>query len=479
MSGDDLSGSLQANIAVLAVFSDSSAAIVRASVEPYLFTTRAYRDIITRAYAYFDQYKKPAKEHIADELEDLLTKEGEHAEMLSDVLEDLRSLWTDPTRGFNEAYVLTQMETFVRRQYFKVGMVEAHGQAMLGDIDAAEATMLKAMRARAASFTPGLTLKEAIKLLSNPDAQRDTLTIGIKELDKLSLGPARQELHLFIGPPKGGKSWWLTHCARRAIMQGWRGVYITLELSEKLVSRRLMQAIFALKTRDDAEVLYTKFRVDPERPNTLLSIDRVAAKNVKSISGYDKIGQYAERIDALRINNKILTKGFPTGALTVQGIEAYLDLLDSTQGFIPDFICLDYADLMRIPVDSYRLSLGELYKNLRGLAVERNLALITASQSTRGGASAKLLRATDVAEDFSKIGTADCVLTYSATEVERRRGLARLHVAAGRVEADKFTTIIAQSYVSGQFALKESFGMHPEYWTHLPKSDEEETGGTE
>ena len=69
-----------------------------------------------------------------------------------------------------------------------------------------------------------------------------------------------------------------------------------------------------------------------------------------------------------------------------------------------------------------------------------------------------------------------CVITYTATPHERRRGLARLYVAAGRVEADKFTTIITQSYGSGQF-VRDSYGMFPEYWTFLPKGDED-SGGT-
>jgi replicative DNA helicase len=469
---EGLIGSLQDNVAALAVFSIKGAPIVRASVDVSLFTSRVYRDIITRAYAFLDKFKKPINEHIGDHFEDLIEKGDEHGELLSAVLLELHSLWTDKSRGFNEDYVLADLERFVRQQSLKVGIVQAHAAIQTGDLEAAEAELNKAMRARSASFTPGITLLDTIKLLSAPEQFRDTLTLGIKELDVHHLGPAKQELHLFVAPPKQGKSWWLTHCAKHAVLiKGWKGVYITLELSEKLVGRRMMQSLFALKTSSKM-VVRPRFVID-EETKKLVSIDMVERPDIISIEGYKEIRKFTGKVE--RMDGKLLIKGFPTGSLTVHGIEAYLSLLDSVYKFVPDFVCLDYADLMKLDANNYRLALGELYKDLRGLAVERNFALITASQSNRSGANARLLQATDVAEDYSKIGTADCVLTYSASAQERRRGLARLHVAAGRVAEDKFTVVIGQSYASGQFAVKdESFGMMKEYWTFVGKDEDEE-----
>jgi hypothetical protein len=259
------------------------------------------------------------------------------------------------------------------------------------------------------------------------------------------------------------------------MMQRWRGIYITLELSERLVGRRILQSLFGLKTQTDKTITYPKFVLD-EETRKLISIDMSERPDIISIEGYKTVGAYAKRVEEQRMNSRLLIKGFPTGSLTVHGIEAYLTLLDNVQKFVPDFICLDYADLMKLDANNYRHSLGELYKDLRGLAVERNFSLITASQSNREGANAKLLRATDVAEDFSKIGTADCVLTYSSTMNESRRGLARLHVAAGRIAEDKFTVVVGQSYASGQFVV-DSYGWHKEYWTFVPKGDDEDGRG--
>ena len=80
-----------------------------------------------------------------------------------------------------------------------------------------------------------------------------------------------------------------------------------------------------------------------------------------------------------------------------------------------------------------------------------------------------------VAEDWSKIATADNVLTYSQTKYERPLGLARLFVSNGRNDEDKFEILILQSYAIGQFCLDSTY-MYNQYWAKINKlADEEET----
>jgi hypothetical protein len=244
-------------------------------------------------------------------------------------------------------------------------------------------------------------------------------------------------------------------------------VYITLELADKFVGRRMLQNLFRVKTRDDAEVRYPRFVVD-ER-GKLVDIEEVE-KEVDSIASSDAVAALASRVDELHLEGRLLIKSFPTGTLTVGQLDAYLQELETFCGFVPDLVILDYADLMFVDPNNYRLALGILYKELRGIAVERHLALVTASQVNRGGANAKLIRDSDVAEDFSKIAIADCVLTYNQTALERRRGLARLFVSNGRVEADRFSVLLSQSYTAGQFALS-SFPMPDNYWQFVEEGD--------
>lgn len=463
-----LSGNLQDNVLTALIFGETAPGVIRAAVDVSLFTNRAYRDIVSRAYDYVDKYKRGPGEHIADELDDLLKQEGEHSKQIAEALRNAMAQVQSP--AFNERYILDDLHRFIRQQSLKVGIVQAHEAVQRGDLDGAEKALKEAARVRTEAFSPGISLKGAIKLLANPDTQRDVLHLGIKELDRLHLGPARQELHLMIAPPKKGKSWWLVHCAARAIIQRWRGVYVTLELADKFVARRMLQNLFSARTREDAEVRVPHFVQDEE--GTLTAIEMRDHKSI-SIATPEQVLKLSKRVDDLRLEPRLLMKSFPTGSLTVAALEAYLDQLEAFNGFVPDFIILDYADLMRVDSKNYRIDLGNLYKDLRGLAVERNLAMITASQANRGGADARLIRDSDVAEDFSKIATSDCVMTYNQTALERMRGLARIYVSNGRVEADRFSVCVAQSYTIGQFALT-SYPMLDNYWQFIDPNEGDE-----
>jgi replicative DNA helicase len=466
VASEGLSGSLQDNVLTLACFSEASSKIVRGTVDVSLFTTRVYRDIISVVYAYIDRYGKPPGAHIADELEASLSKGDDDAKLMSEVLLQAQQLWTN---GFNERYALDQLERFVRQQSMKVGIVKAHEYILRGDLDAAESTIVQSLRRRDAAFSPGITLVDAVRLLSRDEGQRDVLSLGIRHLDMLRLGPARQELHLFLAPAKRGKSWWLVHCAKRAIAQRWKGVYITLELSDKFVGRRLLQSLFSAKTRDDAQVSYTTLDKDAAGNVTGFSSK---TRDRPSIAKAEELQKLLPKIRDARLNDRLLIKQFPTGTLTVRALDAYLDQLETQHGFVPDFVMLDYPDLMKVDTRDYRIALGTLFKDLRGLAVARNLALIAASQVNRAGANSKVIRETDVAEDYSKIATADCAITYNQTEEERARGLARLYVAAGRVEVDRFSVVVTQNYTTGQFSL-DSWYLKDEYWGLLKDGEDE------
>ena len=106
---------------------------------------------------------------------------------------------------------------------------------------------------------------------------------------------------------------------------------------------------------------------------------------------------------------------------------------------------------MRISSARIREETGVLIKDLRGLAIEYNAALATASQSNREGAGAKTVTALHAAEDFSKVATSDIVISYSRTQFEYELNLARLTVNKSRDDFDKFTVLLSQAYAVGQF----------------------------
>lgn len=454
-----LSGSVQENLLAMLCFDEQNFSLVRNAVGPELFASSVYRDVVLRVHEFIDAFNKPPKEHLPDLLEDVLTgKDRARAELYEQLVRGVHDL----SKTLNKEYVLSQLGAFIRRQKLSVGLIKAHQEMEAGRMDEAEAVMEEAMRARLMLFSPGITLKDALDGLRKDEQEAEnTVTTGIPELDTRLLGPTRKELMLIMAPPKKGKTWSLVHFGKQALLQRWRVLHVSLEMSEKRMGARYLQALFSLNRREVRDQRIARFEKDDL--GRLLNIDAQTTDRRPSLSDDATQKDTRRRLAKLRVGNNLLVKEFPTGALTVPALKAYLDAVERVHQFTPDLLLLDYADLMTLSAEFHRHDLGNLYKDLRGLAVERNLALVTATQANRAGAGSKLVQDTHVSEDWSKIATADCVLTYSQTAEERKLGLARLFVANGRNEEDKFAVLLSQSYAIGQFAL-DSVRMADDYW---------------
>ena len=463
---DKLSGSIQDNLLCLASFSDASFQLVRDSVPPELFTSQVYRDILERVYDFIDRFKKPPKEHIADLLEDVLTKEGPQAEVYKHVIIAAEGI----KDTINEEYTLTQLDTFIRQQRLKVGVVQASQCIAEGDLDGAENVLEDALRNHLQLFRPGLTLRGVLKELRTGKEASDVINMGIPELDKRRLGPARKELYVFIGPPKRGKSWHLGHITKRALMQKLQASVVSLEMSESLWGSRLLQSLFVI-TKREGEVLYSQFSRDSL--GRLVGVSRAKLKKVLSFSEDSTIKRISQKLDSFEGRLNVFIREFAPRSIGIPGLRAYLNSLERTQQFLPDILILDYADLLKVDTRNYRIEIGAMYQELRGIAVEKNIMIATASQANREGAGARMVLDTHAAEDFSKIGTADCAITYSQTAAERQLGLARLFVSNARTDEDKFTILITQSYATGQFCL-DSIRMVDGYWDQIRIAAEKE-----
>lgn len=458
---EKLTGSIQENLLVLLCWSDTSFQLVRDSVDAKLFTTAVYRDIVAQVYDYIDQFKKPPKAHLSDLLEDTLTDESNKS---ADLYRQVVKAVMRSRKQMNEKYILKQLEKFVRIQNLKIGLIAASNSVTEGDADAAELAMEKAMKSRLSLFTPGTTLREALSKLERKENLREPLPLGIPDFDRHGLGPARKELHTFIGPKKGGKTWWLIHLAKRAALYGWKVAVVTLEVSEDLYAIRTLQSFFSLTVRQAAEAgqrqLVTRFEKD--------QLGRIIGANkdyLKRLSLHTDEGvKFAKnRMAKFKAADRIRIKEFPTGMLTISGLKAYLDSLERFDGFVPDILLLDYVMLMKMDSKNLRTELGEAAKQLRGIAVERNMAVATVTQSNREGVKSGTTKDTDVGEDFSIVPTSDIVFAYSQTEAEYTLGLSRLHVTASRISRQNLRVMLSQNYDIGQFCL-DSGPVMSEYW---------------
>lgn len=461
MAKESLSKAVQETLLVLLCFSEKHASYVRSVVDLSLFES-SYREIAKSCYGYIDRYGEPPKGHIDEEMDYVLEGEDERK---SYHFAELLTYLHKSKDTVNAQYALDRLDRFVRHQSLKRSILEAVDvlQADTEDSpDRAEKIILDGLKVRANVFDAGTALSDygrSLRFLNDDEAE--VFPTGIKELDQRGLGPVRGGLHLFIAPPKAGKTWWLVNLAKRSMLRRYKVCHVTLEMSEAKMSMRYMQSLFSIPKRK-AQQSSVSFSTDSL--GRLSSIDQTVFNPGFSLDSPDASSRIKTKADRFkkRLSN-IYIRQFPTSSLTVQGLSAYLDMLEDTKGFLPDLLILDYGDLMKVGSDNYRIELGQVFKELRGIAVDRNIAIATATQSNREGADSKRVKSTNVSEDFSKIGTADCVLTYNSTDMEKENGLGRIYVAAARDDEDQIEIAVAQNYSVGQFVTDSSL-LHGAYW---------------
>jgi replicative DNA helicase len=438
--------SLQDNILTIVVFSDENAKIVLDNVEVNNFDTLYYKKIYMLCKAYYTQYNTTPKQHILDLLEKYLngSDSGTYKNIISRIFANY---------PLNEAFVLDQLDLFLREQTLKFSAKKALELVQSGNLDKAEEVLVDLKKKRVSLFEPGVCLWESDKLFTHMDIEEDIIMTGIKELDELEHVPTKNELYTFMAAPGKGKSWFLVHLARFALLQRKKVLHISLELSEKRLIGRYLQCMFALSTDSNKiDRFVTEIKCDAFGGVSGLDFREILA-DIPSLKDPNIQEVVTQELGEL-YNTNLILKEFPTGSLTVNGLRAYLDNLENFYNFSPDILLLDYLDLMSIDIDKLRLDLGRTAVELRGLAQEKNVAMVTVAQCNRAGEGVKLLTRKNLGEDYSKVKTTDVLVTYNQSPEEKNRNIARLYVDKGRNNRDGDCILISQNYSIGQFAMQ-------------------------
>lgn len=257
------------------------------------------------------------------------------------------------------------------------------------------------------------------------------ITTGHKMLDDLLYhkGWGRKELAVILGGPKSGKTTALINFAKAAAFSGFNVLYCTMEVSPEILAQRL-----------DA------------------SISDIAVKELGMKMGevYDKIVEANAKTGALQMHS--YASGTCTPDMIRQLVQKYKSPRIMPNGkvreaIIFDMIVTDYADIMapnHRTNDSIENS-KSIYLDLRAIAQEENVAMLSATQSNREGAKAAVIKAENVADDYNKVRTVDIMISINLTEEERANGEARLFFAASRNQEGGFTIFIKQALAKMQF----------------------------
>lgn len=467
---ETLNHALQENLITLLCYNNEQGKIVSNALNIELLEGD-YRMIAERAVDYWRKYNEAPAEHTADMFGDILgDKHNRRGNTIRRHLRNMIAL----ADNLNTKYVMDQLRDFTRLQRFKQTIVESAEK--LNNIQHAalpevEELWDKLLRTREVDFQAGMRLTDIAPVLARLQSLQSEFRCGISEFDRRHFVPARGKLLLFGGAAGRGKTWFLVHVGKHALMDRKKVVHLSGEIDEEEVIGRYYQSIFSVSKRKEP-VEITEFERDLEefqgltrndyKPQFSLEDERIAPIELEQ--HMISFGKKAENL---------WVKRFKPNEWTVGHIRAYLDMLEQTEGFVPDMIIVDYLGLLKKDIKNVRGSMSMNCEDLRGLMIERNAAGVTAHQLSKAGELAVMAKGTHLAEDWSIMGTCDAVVTYSCTDLEFEHGLGRLFVSKNRSDKDRFQIVVTQAYAVGQFAL-DSMYMHRDY-----KQAFEDFAGTE
>jgi hypothetical protein len=188
-----------------------------------------------------------------------------------------------------------------------------------------------------------------------------------------------------------GKSLFMCHFAASVLLQGKNVLYITLEMAEEKIAERI-----------DANLLNV---------------------NIKDIETLPKM-MFDTKINSIakKTQGTLIIKEYPTASAHAGHFRALLNELSLKKSFRPDIIFIDYLNICgssryksNFSVNSYSY-IKAIAEELRGLAVETNVPIVSATQTTRSGFSSSDPDLTDTSESFGLPATADLMFALISTE---------------------------------------------------------------
>lgn len=222
--------------------------------------------------------------------------------------------------------------------------------------------------------------------------REDKIAFDIELLNKITKGGlSRKSLSIALAGTGVGKTLFMTHCAAANLTAGLNVLYITMEMAEEKIAERI-----------DANLL--DLTVDELR-----QVDRT---------------DYEKRISRVRARTtgKLIVKEYPTASAGSAHFRHLLNELKLKKTFVPDIIYIDYLNIctssrlrMGGNVNSYTL-IKAIAEELRGLAVEFNVPIVSATQTTRSGYSNSDVGLEDTSESFGLPATADFMFALIASE---------------------------------------------------------------
>lgn len=352
-----------------------------------------YRELFKQITKFVANYNRlPTEESIKIELDDVTNISDDVRQRAVDILPDIFI-----RKGEDEQWLLDTTEKWCQDQALHRAIMES-----ITVLDGKHASMGKnalpdlLQRALAVCFDTNV----GHDYLENVDERYDfyheeeeRIPFDLEYFNTITKGGLpNKTLNICLAGTGVGKSLFMCHCAAGALSQGYNVLYVTLEMSEERIAERI-----------DANLLNTNIH----------NLEHMSKDSFKN-----RVNKIAEKT-----NGKLIIKEYPTGQAHSNHLRALLNELKLKKSFKPEIVFIDYLNIcassrmkgMGGSINSYSY-IKAIAEEIRGLAVEFDLPIVSATQTTRTGFSNSDPGLEDTSESFGLPATADLMFALISNE---------------------------------------------------------------
>ena len=360
-------------------------------LKPDYFMTHEDRKLFKIIHDFVEKYNNPPSKQaiILAVNEDTSLNEDSHAKCM----EVINSLNGDEV---NRDWLVDETEKFCKDKALYLGVMESiqiiDGKKKDMSTDALPSILSEALSVGFDTNIGHDFIEDADKRYDFYHRLEEKVEFDLDMFNKITEGGlSNKTLNIALAGTGVGKSLFMCHMASAAISKGKNVLYITLEMSEERIAERI-----------DAN---------------LMNIPIMELKDLSKTMYDDRIQKINDKIEG-----RLIVKEYPTASAHAGHFKALINELKLKRSFFPDIIFIDYLNICTSSrfrpgssANSYTV-IKSIAEELRGLAVEQDVPIVSATQTTRSGFNSSDIDLTDTSESFGLPATADLMFAIISTE---------------------------------------------------------------
>jgi replicative DNA helicase len=397
-------------------------------VKPEYFEYPIHSKIFTCVKDYYEKYHQlPTDDFIVE----VAKKKLQPRELVSDYQDELSYVNNlDTSSVSNHEFYLDIIEDFAKKEAMKQAIAESVTlirEDRMEDVEGLVRQALLVSRSVDVGQDYFPSFNDRWKRLNDVDTTDKFATV-LPALDQsLEGGLSRKELSMVVAPPGVGKSLYLVNQGVKSLMEGRKVLYISLEMSEDKIAQRF------------------------DSVTTLIPQSRVK-EDAGKLSVRERLEIFQENFPGSRL----IIKEFPTTTASVNSLRSLLVQLRNYEDFVPDVIVVDYLELLRPTRENQHEYQAQqrIAEELRGLAMEANVLVWTATQTNRQGRGVEVITDKELGDSYGKIRTCDFSISLNQKEEEFDAGKMRAFVMKSRNGRPRF--IVPMNVDYGNLRMTQS-----------------------